>query len=286
MSITEILASHRGRVCAIGPQNGKIAQIRHIQNNTAPNPDRLFVLEGIWAHSRALAAELPLRSFICCPECVHSPEAAALAARMLARTDDVYTVSKNTFLKICDRDEPDGLLSIAAFPSTAPANLPEPERKGGLIVVLDGLEIPGNIGTILRTCDGAGVRAVLLVNRRARLTNPKLIKGSMGAAFTIPVGEFESVAACRAWLGTRGFSVYLADTDAACHYRRQTYARRAALVMGSERYGISREWYDGGAQAVCIPMRGGCDSLNVGVAASILIYEMQESRELTPPIII
>ena len=167
---------------------------------------------------------------------------------------------------------PDGLLSICRFPVKRPEDLVLPERAG--VVVLDGLEIPGNIGTIIRTCDGAAIDAILVCNRRARLSHPKVIKGSMGAAFRIPIVEFETGVDCAAWLRENGFSIYLADTRAEKTYYDYAYSGRSALIMGSERYGIHKEWYQNDPNMLMIPMLGICDSLNVGVAASILIYEM------------
>jgi TrmH family RNA methyltransferase len=96
----------------------------------------------------------------------------------------------------------------------------------------------------------------------------------MGAAFHVPVVETDSLEACRVWLYAHGFSVYLADTRANRTYREYSYSGRTALVMGSERYGITKSWYDGDVCLLSIPMKGQCDSLNVGVAASVILYEI------------
>ena len=140
------------------------------------------------------------------------------------------------------------------------------------------MENPGNIGIILRTCDGAGVDAVFICNKKARVTNPKLIKSSMGAVFRIPIIEFNDMNVCAKWLKAHNFSIYLADTRANETYKSFDYDGNSALVIGSERYGISGKWYSCNPHLLSIPMLGICDSLNVGVAASVITYEISMKR--------
>jgi TrmH family RNA methyltransferase len=277
MTIYEVIEQNKGRIRFIGAQNGKLKQVEHLIRNTSPNPDQLCVLDGLWAHQMALKSKLEIRSFIFCPECIHSPEAVEMTERFLGLTDDIYAVSSKVLEKISEREEPGGLISLAVFPRYQTDGLRLSDSS--VVVVLDGLEKPGNIGAILRTWDGVAVDAVFICNRRARLTHPKLIKGSMGAAFRIPVIESDSAECCRDWLVEQGFSIYLADTRADQTYREPDYRGRTALVMGSERYGITKPWYDGNAALLSIPMKGACDSLNVGVAASVILYEIGSRKQ-------
>ncbi len=269
MNIDDVLAAHIWR--PIGEQNPKIKQVRAILSNTKPNPQKLFAAEGIWILSLCEKFDTPLDCLILCPEHIRTPEAAALADRLAARTDERFTVSAKTFEKISERGQPDGMFALAKLPVHDLAAFDPP--NDAVLLVLDGIEIPGNVGTMLRMADGAGVDGVFLCNRKARLTHPKLIKGSQGAVLSVPFFDFESVADCRAWLRENGFTVYLADTRAELFYYDEPFGTKAALVMGSERYGISREWYDGDYKMIAIPMAGSCDSLNVGVAATVLAYE-------------
>ena len=111
-----------------------------------------------------------------------------MAALYIDKTADVYGVSRKAFETLCAREEPDGLLSVAVFPHFEAQELEFTSRS--VVLVLDALELPGNIGTMIRTCDGAGIDAVFVCNRRARPTHPLLIKSSMGAAFFVPFEEF------------------------------------------------------------------------------------------------
>jgi len=271
-----LLEENREKVRYAGPKNPIVKELTNLIDNEKPNPKRLFVLEGIWAFTMAFRAKLAILDFILCPECVYSLEAYQLAEKAILTCERVHVVSLKVLSRFSERDKPDGLVGICRFPQ---ADLSTVNIDNAIISVIDGVEIPGNVGTILRSCDGAAVDALFIVNRRARLTHPKVIKGSMGAAFFIPVVVFETVAECRHWLSEHGFTVYLADTRASKTYRDYAYEGNVALVSGSERYGISREWYEGDPALLSIPMLGKCDSLNVAIATTIILYEMRMNKQ-------
>ena len=255
----------------IGEANGRIKRVKGILSNSKPNPERLFVAEGIWLASMCLKFGTHIDSIIVCPEHVRTPEVQKLIVDLSERTRDRFSVSAKTYEKISEKDRPDGIMVLAALPKRDIADFMPP--KNAVVLVIDGVEIPGNAGTMLRMADGAGADAVFFCNRKVRMTHPKLIKSSQGAVLTVPVFEFESVADCRAWLKKFGFTIYLADTRADKYYYDEPFGKNCALVLGSERYGIAREWYDSQYSMIAIPMQGSCDSLNVGVAATVLTYE-------------
>jgi tRNA/rRNA methyltransferase len=255
----------------IGEHNGIIKRIKGVISNTKPNPQKLFVAEGIWLASMCLKFGTHIESLIVCPEHVRTPEVAELIKNLSARTSDRFSVSAKTFEKISEKGQPDGIMALAALPQYDIAAFNPPPKS--VILVIDGVEIPGNAGTMLRMADGAGADAVFFCNRKVRMTHPKLIKSSQGAVLTVPVFEFAEVSQCRSWLEKHGFTIYLADTRAEHFYYDEPFGKNTALIVGSERYGIAREWYDGKYSMIAIPMLGKCDSLNVGVAATVLTYE-------------
>lgn len=254
----------------IGENNAFIKQIRNVISNSKPNPEKLFVGEGIWNQQVILQTKTRVVGFIVCLEYIYTNEAVQAIQEMQKVAENFYIVSAKTFDKISEKDQPDGMLALAQLPKYDIKDLKP--KQNSLILVLDGIEIPGNIGTMLRVCDGAGVDAVFICNRKARLSHPKLIKGSMGSVLTVPIYEFTDVETCHNWLTSHGFITYLADTRAKHNYFEEHYNNRTAFVMGSERYGISREWYTEDCKLISIPMLGKCDSLNVGVAATVLVY--------------
>lgn len=254
----------------IGFSNPAIQTVRKILNDGSKPYDRLCVLDGYWALEKAANAGMKIHDFFFCEDFLESEQAFALRERYYKLAETCYSVSAKTFEKLSQRDDPCGMIAVADFPFYTPDDM----KNEPVLVILDQLETPGNIGTILRSCDGAGIHGVVSVNRKVRNTHPKLIHSSMGAAFSVKMTEFASIAECRAWLKANGYTVYLADTRAEKDLGELEYRFPAALVCGCERYGISKEWLEGDAQFIKIPMRGTGDSLNVGVAASIFLYDM------------
>lgn len=274
----ELEAFVQKNFAAIGYDNGIVKRIKGVANNTKPNPDKLFVAEGIWMNQHILAEGTYVECLVVCTAYVYTPEAEAAVYALAERTPNRFVVSAKTFDRIAEKDKPDGILTLAKLPTYDIARFC-PDNKG-IVLVIDGVEIPGNIGTMLRVADGAGVDAVFLCNRKARLTHPKLIHSSMLAILTVPVYEFDSVDACAETLAKKGFAVYLADSRAEKMYYELPYGNRTAFVLGSERYGIDRAWYTKTDRLVAIPMLGKCDSLNVGVAATVLLYEASIKNKL------
>jgi TrmH family RNA methyltransferase len=259
-----------------GIQNPRIKQYVSIKQNTKSNPDNLACLEGVWELSMARDARLPIRAFFVCPELIKSDTGRYLAEQIIATDAHSYVVSAKVMHRIADRDEPDGLAAIVQLPRGNWEDIPL--REHNRIVVLDGLEIPGNVGTIIRCADSTGIDGVIVTNRRTRVSHPKLIHASMGSSFTMPIVESD-IAGAVAWLKHNNFTIITTDTDAKVSYRKADYRMRVAVVMGSERYGIMREWYEAQDYSVAIPMHGKVDSLNVGNAAVLMLYEMFYQQE-------
>ena len=255
----------------IGLSHPRVKQVLGIQNNTASNRERLIVAEGLWAQRLVLSTGVPVRTFLWCPELAYSDEALSRSRQLAERAQHAYQVSAKTLERIGERGQPDGLLSVAQLPWHEPSALDL--GPSALVLVADAVEIPGNLGTLIRTLDAVGADALVLTNRRTRLTHPKVFRGSQGTVLTVPSVEFSLVGDAIAWLLSAHFRVLLADTDDAVPYRQVDYSGRVALVVGSERYGISPDWYAHGFDRVAVPMLGAGDSLNVSVSASVLLYE-------------
>ena len=266
------------RLVPAGPQNPRVKQYLAIKRNTKPNPENLACLEGLWEITTALEAGLELRAFFVCPELLRGDAGRALAHRVIATGMHSYLASPRVMERLVDREGSDGLAAIARLPRWGWEDVKL--ARSNRLVVLDGLEIAGNVGTIIRCADGTGADGVVITNRRTRLTHPKVIHSSMGSSFTVPVIEAEVVEAV-AWLRGHGFRIITTDTDARESYREADYGGRVAIVLGSEKYGIVREWHEAQDTSVAIPMSGRMDSLNVGNAAVLMLYEAFYQQEPT-----
>ena len=260
----------------VGAQNPRVKQYLSIKKNTRSNPENLVCLEGLWEISTALDAGLSLRAFFICPELLRGDAGKTMAQRIVASSVPSYTTSPAVMHRLVDREGTDGLAAMAQLRRWSWDDIPL--GKQNRIVVLDGLEITGNVGTIIRCADGTGTDAVVITNRRTRLAHPKVIHSSMGSLFTMPVIEAD-VAEAVGWLQRHDFRIVTTDTDASVGYREADYQGRVALVMGSEKYGIVRAWHDAEDMSVAIPMSGRMDSLNVGNAAVLMLYEAFYQQE-------
>lgn len=272
-SIEKLLAKHNKKGQPIGRQNRRFKQVKQLLSGHSVESEHQFAVEGIWAHQRIIQTNVAIEALFMCPQLIYSNEAIQMVDTLLSRTHQLYFLSEALMQTLSDREKPDGLVSIGYLPFFEQGQFEFGDQA--MIVILDGLEQPGNVGTILRTCDGAGVDAVIICNQKTKRTNPKLLKASMGAAFSVPVITFSRVEACQKWLHDHQFTVYLADSRANKTYKSYAFKGKSALVIGSERYGIAPEWDGPASRSLSIPMQGICDSLNAGVAAAILIYEIR-----------
>lgn len=236
-------------------------------------PSNCFVTEGMWCAKSILKHHINVTGFVFNPESIYSQEGLSFVETMINKKVPVYVISSKTLNKISNRNDDNGVYCICEMPKYELNKLEN--KENAIVVILDGIEKPGNIGTILRTCDAVCADAVFICNKRAKINNMKCVKGSMGAFFHIPIFEFNSVEECYAWLKKERYSVYLADTRANVDYYKTNYDKRVALVMGSERYGISKTWCEVPHTMIKLPMLGECDSLNVGVATSVFLYDIK-----------
>ncbi|HEX4208194.1 MAG TPA: TrmH family RNA methyltransferase [Ktedonobacteraceae bacterium] len=266
-------------VPSIGLHHPYIKQYLAIKNNTHTNPENLACIEGLRAFSRAHKAGLEMRSCFICPELLRGEESKNIAKHMIANGTPSFVVSAKTLAHLVDWEGPDGLVALVKLPHFSWQHVTL--RTYNAILVLDGLQIPGNIGTIIRSADGAGADAIIITNRKQRLSHPRLVRASIGSLFSFPIIEAE-VRQAIDWLRQQHFKIITTDTEAQTSYRQVSYEGRIAVVMGNEHSGISQQWYEAHDVSVSIPMNGSGDSLNVSNAAVLMLYEMlhQQGRLL------
>lgn len=227
------------------------------------------LIEGAREISRALAAGWVAQEVYLCPA-LFSPEAAGLAPQLPPSA--VTELSPEAFGKVSGREHPDGTLLLSCPPQT---HWPELSEQA-LLVVLHGLEKPGNVGAILRTVDGAGADGVLILGRGADPYSPNVIRASQGSVFNVPLRQAEEAEAL-AWLDQQRFALVACTPDAPRTYWEADLTGRVALLLGTEHEGLPAHWRRD-ESAVSIPMRGRADSLNVATAAAVVLYEALRQR--------
>ncbi len=189
--------------------------------------------------------------------------------QLTALTADVYE-------KIAYRGSTEGIIGIIKARDTSLKHLELPQ-KNLLILVAEAPEKPGNIGALLRTADAAGIDVVLIANPRTDIFNPNIIRSSVGCVFTTRIATGTSGEIIE-FLQRNRIEIYAAALQASKNYSEIDYTGSCAIVVGTEATGLSREWIENSSQNIIIPMQGQIDSMNVSVAAGILIFEAKRQR--------
>ena len=191
------------------------------------------------------------------------------------RGAELYACSKPVFEKMAYRERPEGLLIVGPQCSRKLADLQLPEHA--LVVVAESIEKPGNLGTILRSADAAGVHAVIVCDRCTDIHNPNVVRASTGTLFSLPVVEAESDEAI-AYLKERGFCILATTPHTEKLHSEVPLTGNVAIVVGTEQYGLTEKWMNAADFRVRIPMFGLADSLNVSAATTILLFEAVRQR--------
>ncbi len=184
---------------------------------------------------------------------------------------EVFEVSHELYSKLAHRGSTEGVVAIAKTKSHDLSSLHLPDSET-LILVAEAPEKPGNIGALLRTADAAAIDAVIIANPRGDLYNPNSIRSSLGCIFTVPtyIGTSEEVVH---FLKSQNIDSYAAALDASVPYTEVAFSGRSAIIVGTESTGLSDVWIKNSKQNIIIPMRGQIDSMNVSVAAAVILFE-------------
>ncbi|MEX0978865.1 MAG: TrmH family RNA methyltransferase [Pirellulales bacterium] len=235
-----------------------------------------FLIDGARELLQAMWGRVPLvELFVCVPLC-RSPAAQEVLSRLDEIKADAWDVPAEVFQKMAFGQRHDGVLAVAETPCHTLFELKPAGR--GPIVVLEGLEKPGNVGAVLRSADGAGAAAVIVAQPRTDLYNPNCIRASLGTVFTIPVCT-ATTPEVLAWLRQRGAKIFVARVDAKRTYTEVDLGDNSAVVLGSEADGLSQAWHAADVTAIKLPMHGTADSLNVSAVSAVLLYEALRQRE-------
>lgn len=198
-----------------------------------------------------------------------------IEARKLSKSAELIEINTAIFQKLAYRDTTEGILAVAKTKSMQLTDLKLSENP--LILIAEAPEKPGNIGALLRTADAANLDAVIVANPKSDLYSPNIVRSSVGCLFTNQIAT-GTTAEIIAFLEERKINFYCATLQNSTSYHTQDYTTPTALVVGTEATGLTQEWRDAATQNIIIPMQGEIDSMNVSVAAAILIFEAKRQR--------
>lgn len=230
-----------------------------------------FLIEGQREISLAIKGGYEIETILFYPELISENQITKLTNNQI----DLVEINKEVFEKLAYRDTTEGIIGIAKSKSLQLSDLKLSENP--LILIAEAPEKPGNIGALLRTADAANLDAVIIANPKGDLYNPNVVRSSVGCLFTnqIATGTTTEIIA---FLKERKINFYCATLQNSTSYHTQDYTTPTALVVGTEATGLTQEWRDEATKNIIIPMQGEIDSMNVSVAAAILIFEAKRQR--------
>ena len=267
-------------------QNPKIKNLLLLQEKSKARREQgLFVVEGRRELEHCLEAGFQIKTIFFCkeilPEGLLFPEAkkkADASGNNSPSGQEILCIEipEQLYRKVAYRDSTEGIIAEVEYKSLSLEDLQLPENP--LIVVLEAVEKPGNLGAVLRSADAAGADAVFICDPLTDLYNPNLIRASIGAVFTVPTVAVSSEEAI-GFLKGRGIQILTAQLQDSSLYYDVDMRQGTAIVMGTESTGLTPLWRQAADAHIRIPMLGRLDSLNVSVSASILLFEAVRQRQ-------
>lgn len=254
-------------------QNSFIKSLVQLQEKSkARKSSGTFLIEGHREISLALKGEFTLETVLFLPELISENE----VKKLIVNGTPIIEISREVYVKLAYRDSTEGIIGVAKIKKYSLSDLILP--KNPLLLVVEAIEKPGNLGAMLRTADAANIDAVLITDAKSDLYNPNTVRSSVGCVFTNQIVTTSSEEAIT-FLKEHNFQIFCATLQNATPYYLQNFQSATALVVGSEANGLSQIWRNNATQNIIIPMEGQIDSMNVSVAAAILIFEAKRQRK-------
>jgi len=249
-----------------------------MKNSQFRKKENLFVVEGVKEVNAAIDSGFKHEMFYICRD-IFLDEALEKKIRRLENSENqiIYEVSKAVYESIAYRESSQGI--IATFHSKT--NKIEDLKLSAhpLVIVLESVEKPGNLGAVLRTADASGADAVIVCDPLVDIYNPNVVRSSVGCIFFQQIAVTNTADAIK-WLKSKGIKIFATALPATKMYYNFNFKKSSAIVMGSEANGLSKEWFDNADELIKIPMLGKTDSLNVSTSAAIVVFEVVRQRSV------
>ncbi|MEM6686317.1 MAG: RNA methyltransferase [Bacteroidota bacterium] len=260
-------------------QNSLVKYILQLQEKSrSRKKEGNCVLEGFRELTLALEGNYEIHTLLFYPEICPYTRVKPLFEASEAMPECVE-ISKEVYQKIAYRASTEGILAIVKTKAHSLSTISFHNKKP-LILVAEAPEKPGNIGALLRTADAANVDAVFIANPKTDLYNPNIVRSSVGCLFTTQIAT-GSTAEIISFLQQKNIAIYCAALTASENYHLQNFQEASAIVVGTEATGLSDEWLHNSTQNIIIPMQGKIDSMNVSVAAAIILFEAKRQRNFS-----
>jgi TrmH family RNA methyltransferase len=255
--------------------NSLLRQARAVRDGKI---DELIFVEGLRLAEEAMRSQLKIEAVIVSEELAQKEKATDLITKLAQVSDRLAFVSEKLLESISYTKTPQGIVLLASRPETKKPHFEASQHESALIVVMHRINNPINVGAILRTAEAAGATGAVATQTTSDPFSPKSLRGAMGSAFRLPVWLGPTYQEALSWCGERGIKTICADVHASSVYNQVGWQGPSALILGPESEGLSSAEIAEANEAVRIPMQGLAESLNVAVAAGILLYEAARQR--------
>lgn len=259
----------------VSPRNAEIRELLKLRDRRTRDREGLFLIEGRREVTRAVQADVRIRTLYLCDGFGGPAGMTDLIDNLQLLGVEAVAVSEAAFSRLSMREKPDGVLALAESWTVDLRQLELPAEP--LLLIVDGVEKPGNLGALLRTADAAGADAVFVTGDGTDLFNPNVVRASMGSLFARPVAHVAQTELI-SWLERRGFRLIATSPAAHQSYWDTDLRGGCAIVLGTEHDGLGMAWQEAADDLVLVPMHGLADSLNVATTGALLLYEALRQR--------
>lgn len=256
-------------------KNPKVRDATNLMDRRQRDQTGLMLIEGVRELALAIKGGISINRLFYCEDLFKGPEEDIILKATAAQNAELIPVSTHVFEKMAYREDSFGLIAVAKQPIKTLNDIPL--KKPPVVIVVEGVEKPGNLGAILRSADAAGVDCIIVCGKSTDIYNPNVVRASIGTVFTVPAVK-TTVSEAINWLKENGIKTIATTPQAELEYFDADLGGPCAIVMGSEHEGLSETWLSIADLLVRIPMMGLADSLNLATATTILLYEVVRQR--------
>ena len=255
-------------------RNARVLEARKLKRRAHRKEKGQFLVEGIRGIEDAIDTGARIHEVLISPYLFRNARGCALYERLVVCGTAVYGVTEDVLEYVADTDTPQGVVAIVEIPDSE-------LHLHGCPLVLLAYEVrdPGNLGTLIRSADAFGLAGLVLSGDTVDPYNPKCVRSTMGSVLRVPLKNFRRVTDSIRFLGANGFSIIATDMKAKMSCYDYDFTKQCGILVGSEAHGLTDEILQLCDATVKIPMIGDAESLNVGVAGSILMYEAYRQRQ-------
>lgn len=255
--------------------------LRHVRAVRDGKIDEQIFIEGLRLCEEALRSQLVIEAIVVSEELLRKERVAGVIEQLSQASKRFGSVSEKLLESVSYTKTPQGIIVLAQRPEASEARLSKSLDANSLLVVLHQINNPVNVGAILRTSEAAGATGVITTRNTSDPFSPKSLRGAMGSAFRLPIWSGPDYEETIAWCRKRSIPTICADVEATTSYTDVDWTGPRALLLGPESTGFTPEELSQAGERVTIPMKGNAESLNVSVAAGILLFEARRQRHKT-----